>query len=650
MKTGYIGIRNLADIGVSDIDMYGTDKRKKTIFNFEGSIKFYRSMAQSEGKLGSEDTLYTGRFGFDLYNEKHCPKGSVIYYLDKEGKEIENKNYSGYVSPYLSIWPPKVDQEKSNVILYIKADNNSRIPESLEYECREWNKGNKSFSTLSTKLKITKLNIEKMGDANCYKIYVQCIEPFENDISIIAKYNGSIVGRIIAKANAKIYETIIQPVLVSFGDIASKSIGTAGHEKFVKDLVLYFNNRSFNQAYIRGKLAKETHTVTFLTNDFLKGDVVKLKNKNLYVNYTESNQKNAQEYNNLIQQRYTSIFHNMAINQVNIEKMENCIKLILNAFKADFDYGIISNLKKAKKFHENHIATNAWNKIKDNLYKDYLQYKSEYLKNQAVNLSQNNIIYIFINSSIEGGKNEVSKTQAYSMRESGITHIFDSALKDSESYSLIIHEMGHACGLFHTFTDEANFLINGKNQLQSQVDAEKKKISNLNDAKPEDAKYLAIDTKYTTIQRVIENSETSHIDIREFETRFLVNIVGESSYINESSELIKDTKTSVIELEKNSLPNFDAISIKSKIEKKIDDLQKQIDKLTPLIGIVRAQSETLENIMDYRQYASPQEDSSTEEGKSNFNKGFKYKSFYEKQWEKMIKISVENNYIREISK
>lgn len=130
----------------------------------------------------------------------------------------------------------------------------------------------------------------------------------------------------------------------------------------------------------------------------------------------------------------------------------------------------------------------------------------------------------------------------------------------------------------------------------------------------------------------------------------MVNIVGESSYINESSELIKDNKTSVIELEKNSLPNFDAISIKSKIEKKIDDLQKQIDKLTPMIGIVRVQSETLENIMDYRQYASPQEDSSTEEGKSNFNKGFKYKSFYEKQWEKMIKISVENNYIREISK
>lgn len=494
MKTGYIGIRNLADIGVSDIDVYGTDKRKKTIFNFEGSIKFYRSMAQSEGKLGSEDPLYTGQFGFDLYNEKHSPKGSVIYYLDKEGKEIKNKNYSGYVSPYLSIWPPKVDQEKSNVILYIKADDNSRIPESLEYECREWNKENKSFSTLSTKLKITKLNIEKIGDANCYKIYVQCIETFENDISIIAKYNGNIMGRIIAKANAKIYETVIQPVVVSFGNIASKSIGTAGHEKFVKDLVSYFNNQSFNQAYMRGKLAKETHTVTFLTNDFLKDDVVQLKNKNLYVNYTESNQKNAQEYNNLIQQRYASIFHNTAINQVNIEKMENCIKLILNAFKADFDYGIISNLKKAKKFHKNHIATNAWNKIKDNLYKDYLQYKSEYLKNQAVNLSQNNIIYVFINSSIEGGKNEVSKTQAYSMRESGITHIFDSALKDSESYSLIIHEMGHACGLFHTFTDEANFLINGKNQLQSQVDAEKKKISNLNDAKPEDAKYLAIST------------------------------------------------------------------------------------------------------------------------------------------------------------
>ncbi|WP_308006492.1 M12 family metallo-peptidase [uncultured Chryseobacterium sp.] len=650
MKTGNIGIRNLADIGIADIDVYGTNRRKKNVFDFKGTVHFYRSKPQTKGKIGSDDPDYSGQFGFDLYNIEHCPKGSVIYYLDQEGKFIKDKEYTGYVSSYLNIWPPKVDKEKSNVILYVKASDGSKVPELLEYECKEWNKDSKTFSIPSTKIEITKMNTENSDGNNYYKINIQCIESFENDISINTKYNENIVGRIIVKANAKIYETTIQPVLVSFGDTASTSIEIKDHETFVIGLVNYFNNKSFNQAYIRGKLADKTHAVTFLKSDFLKDDVVKLKNKNLFVNYTESNQINAQVYNNLIQQRYASIYYNISKNQANIEKMENCIKLIIKEFKSDFNYGTVSNLKKAKQFHENHVATNAWNKIKDTLYKDYLQYKAEYLKNQAVNLNQDNIIYVFINSSVEGGKNEISKAQAYSVRESGKTHIFNSALKDTENYSLIVHEMGHAFGLFHTFTDEANFLINGKNQLQSQVDAEKQKISNLNSAKSEDAKYITIDAKYTTIYRVIDDSKTSRIDIREFETKFLVNIVGESSYISESSELIKDTKTSVIELEKNPLPAFDLVSVKSKIEKRINDFQKQIKDLTPFIGITREQSETLENIMDYRQYASPQEDSSVEEGKPNFNKGFKYKSFYQWQWKKMINISVENNYIRHISK
>ena len=414
MKTGNIGIRNQADIGIGDIDVYGTDRRKKnTIFDFNGTIQFYRSKNHSEGKLGAEDPFYNGEFGFDLYDKDHCPKGSVIYYLDQNGKPIENKNYSGYVAPYLSIWPPKIDKEKSSVILYAKASDNTSVIDLLKYECKEWNKVTKDFSVLSED---KKLEVEKLQTANSekyYRIKIQCIKPFENDISIVAKYNEKEVGRIIVKANAKVYETTIQPVLINFGVIASTTIQLKDNDKFVKDLLTYFNKNSFNQAYIKGKLADETHMVTFLKSDFIKDDVVKEKGKykNLFVNYTESNQKNAEEYNNLIEQRYASIYHEVTENQANIEKMENCIKLILNKFKNDFDYDKTSNIKKAKQFHENHVATNAWNIIKDTLYKDYFQYKTEYLKSQSVNLSPNNIIYIFINNSIEGGKNEDAKTK-----------------------------------------------------------------------------------------------------------------------------------------------------------------------------------------------------------------------------------------------
>lgn len=236
------------------------------------------------------------------------------------------------------------------------------------------------------------------------------------------------------------------------------------------------------------------------------------------------------------------------------------------------------------------------------------------------------------------------------MRESGRTHIFNSALKDTDNYSLIVHEIGHACGLLHTFTDEANLLINGKNQLQKLINNEKDKLAELNKAKPEDMKYISIDSKYRAIQNIIDDLEKNHISIRDFETRFLVNIVGKSSYFNEKSELVEDTKTSVIELEKNPMPNFEIASTRRKIEQKINDLEKKVKDLTPFIGIVREQSETLENIMDYRQYASIQIDSLGEEGKPNFNEAFKYKSFYQWQWKKMIDISVENNYISEINK
>jgi hypothetical protein len=39
MKTGNIGIRNLADIGVADIDPYGTDKRKYKAFEKTEKVK-----------------------------------------------------------------------------------------------------------------------------------------------------------------------------------------------------------------------------------------------------------------------------------------------------------------------------------------------------------------------------------------------------------------------------------------------------------------------------------------------------------------------------------------------------------------------------------------------------------------------------------
>mgnify|MGYP001014096858 CR=1 FL=1 len=635
------------------------NKKKKPIeCTYTGTVKFYRSKAQSLGKLGKEDSEYNGEFGFDLYNKEHCPKKSFIYYFGIDGKLLENQSgeeFNGYVCPYMSIWPPKIDKSKSSVTLYVKADSDrntdANVPEFLDYECYEWNINAKSFSTASSKLKISKIKTE----TNDFKIKIDCIEPFENDISIVAKCGINIVGRIIVKANAKVYETIIQPVLINFtndsGKISTK-VDEKKHDDFVINLVKYFNNKSFNQAYIKGNLAEYTQEITFLESDFTKDEVIKRKRGGLFVNYTENIPKNAEEYNFLVEKRYIAIYNNLLEIQINFEEMLSAIKKILEIFKDEFkNYGTISNLKKAKQFHKDQMATNAWNKAFKIYNDDYIKAKNKIIALSPKTINKSNITYVFMNKSIEGGKNEDSKTQAYSVKNSGITHIFNSAIKDESNNSLIIHEMGHALCLSHTFTDEANYEINGNNKLQSQLNIEKSKLLSLDKAKPEDIKYAAIDSKYLVIQKVINDYEKNKISIENFEKNFLLNIIGNYSYYDEDTyKFYKNTepKISVIDLEKSPLPDINIENRRKEISDKIKLLEKKVKDLTPFLGIVREQSQTLENMMDYRQFESTgnSDENIQEEGKPNFNPKFQYKSFYQWQWKKILDRSVDYDYIR----
>lgn len=654
MKTGNIGIRNIGDIGIADIDVYGTDLNKQVLFKVGTKVNFYRSVAQSEGKLGKADTSYKGEFGFDLYNKEHSPKGSVIYYLDENGRNIKNKEYDDYISSYLSIWPPNVDKEKSSLILYVKANDNSQIPDSIEYECQEWNESNKTFNKASTKLKITKLNAENVKGINYNKINIQCIDAFKNDHSVVAKINNTIAGRIVVKANAKIYETTIQPVLIYLDSESSPKVEKKeiSELNFISKLSNYFNNNSFNQTYLKGKLADKLHVVRFLEKDLTTNleepdnPIVKKRGKDLYVNYFERNQKNARLYNNYIEQRYSALFYNVSEIQKNIENMQKCIKEILDIFKEDFSYSKESNLKKAKKFHEDHVATKTWDKVlATNFYSQYLDYKAEYLKSKLVHLDQDKKVYVFINMSIEGGKNPDSKTQAYSVRGSGVTHIFKSAVNDPDGLALVTHEIGHSFSLYHTFEDEAKEEIK---DLNAVIDQKKAELSSLTNLKTDLRNYYPLDNKYRVIQGVLERHKTSPVDINLFEKNFLLNIVGNYSYLDEDSKLRTDKKTSVIEIESRPLPEFDIQKTKTDVQKIISDNQEKIKTWEPYIDIIREQSETLENIMDYRQYSTPQSDSG-EDGKSNFNANFKYNSFYQWQWKKMIEQSIANNYISEIN-
>ncbi|WP_100075816.1 hypothetical protein [Chryseobacterium camelliae] len=93
MKTGNIGIRNLADIGVSDIDVYGTRKTVNTYPNI--FVLFFRSRNQSTGDLPKienkkikYDEQYDGSFGFDTYVPKMYPAREIkeSYFINSEIK------------------------------------------------------------------------------------------------------------------------------------------------------------------------------------------------------------------------------------------------------------------------------------------------------------------------------------------------------------------------------------------------------------------------------------------------------------------------------------------------------------------------------------------------------------------------------------
>ncbi|KFF09024.1 hypothetical protein [Chryseobacterium luteum] len=96
MKTGNIGIRNLADIGVADIDVYGTGRRG-TSSTTPKLIMFFRSEDQAKGlpKLDSSgnvkgDSKYDQSFGFDLFNERLYGNNTDVYkngYYEKQPKK-----------------------------------------------------------------------------------------------------------------------------------------------------------------------------------------------------------------------------------------------------------------------------------------------------------------------------------------------------------------------------------------------------------------------------------------------------------------------------------------------------------------------------------------------------------------------------------
>jgi len=638
-----IDIRNPAIIGVANIDIYKTNDENG--FSDEAKLEFYRSAKSSQGIIGAKDDEYNGEFGFDIFNEKIMPKSYLPYYKDIDGKDIKINDRPKYICSYLSIYPPKFGAKKSKVTLYIKVIDKKNKKSSGEIDFIFSNSKN---DDINNNLSIVGGNKVKIESNITKTLIIQCTSAFDNDIYLDAKIGTKKIGRIIIMANSKIYQTTIQPVLINWGTTASKTVDPIEHEEFIKNLEIYFNSNSFNQSYIIGKLAEKTHSVTFLKSDFTKKDVLKemaeetdpcgrINKGGLFVNYGNKGEfVNARNYNALVEERYAALNSNNKEKQIAKEKLDVAMKELIKVFSKDFKYDKQSNLSKAKEFHKDAVVTNIWKKQEViDAYNNYVKLRKDY--KGSVYLDHTKTIYVFINKNIEGGRDPITKTQAYSLNSSGVVHVFNSAYNDKDKYALVIHEIGHALSLQHTFSDRNSNTISENTKTIQKLENEKKELENIK--KNLDLRnYYGLDKKYLTIKTlIVYHDETQTPSISYFESAFLNNIIGKKVE-KEGDKSI----TGVIEIESNPNPTSD-ISIDeeiTKIEANIKKLKEENNKLKDLTGVL-TQSKTLENIMDYRQPI----DATCEKP---FNENFQYKLFYQWQWKEMLETGIENEYISEV--
>lgn len=220
--------------------------------NFIACIDFYRSLDNSNGAFGSADKVYTGQFGFDRFDKKVCGEGLASRYTKLSSVVPSADTYSNkkeYLCAYLSIWSPGIlenpNNEKSKITLYTKAFFASTVGTKKTAQV-EFISSEPSKITVSASAELT-------IDGEAKPITIECKESFDKDIEIIAKAKDEpqILGKLIIKANATIYTTTIQAVEVVYNDTAKGStIEDIPHDDCIKELEKYFNEKSFNQAYI----------------------------------------------------------------------------------------------------------------------------------------------------------------------------------------------------------------------------------------------------------------------------------------------------------------------------------------------------------------------------------------------------------------
>jgi hypothetical protein len=666
----FIAAKQVTSTGVENGTSYGVPKSPPKIEKpenivFRSCIQFYRSKEHSEGKYGNKDLSYKGEFGFDKFDKKVCAEGLIGEYEELNSiipKEETINNVQKYLCSYLSIWPPNVEgnlnNTKNKVTLFVKAEK-ALIEFGKTYDVE--------FKSSDANIVINGSSVVNLTiDGEAKPLTIECKGTFEKDVTIVARAKGEFeeLGKLIIKANAVRYKTIIQPVELVFGATENFAIPDMLHTSFIQNLVNDFNNKSFNQAYIYGELAPTTKKIALQKSEFEKEGLLSTKEDGkLYLKKDSEDDESTKTYNKKVEQRFSaSLIKGGIAKDKAKEKLQKSIVEVLTQFDKEYSFKKDGDTKYTLKQYQNKIATTAWNKPNvQKAYQDYTTAKANYdtFGSDDISLNKDKKLHFFYTNSIHGAKNPNEKVLAYSELSSGVAHIFESALTSPDASTVILHELGHSLGLEHSFDKdklgtyaikenskkykddidkEIEFLRgDGKNndgeikRLENQKkNIEKNQKTNVN--QNEISTLLNLKVRYSTLQRCIDFK--NNISIKEFEVNFIENLNAniDSAIVIEANSLdvVSDKKSmSITEIDLKINQANEKLE-KLKIERKNAEEAKILEK-------GKQQSRTNENYMDYYQ-----------DSNGNSNPDFERKSYYQWQWIQLQETGNQNKYLQEI--
>lgn len=659
-------------------------------------VSFYRSKDHAstltpldfgviKHNYGAADPLYGGEFGFDFFDKDVIAEGLSQYYKvlpdiereKDEGKKTKKETFNGsyaYLCPYLSIWPPNVDgnmdekNKKHIVTLYARLEKSSKHDKNIsDILTVKFESTDDQVITINGKAEYTidlKFDL-KSGDA-LIPLTIECKKPFgeEKEVAILAKTrdkkDGSmdIVGKVVVYPNAVRYKTTVQLVKVKFD--TTESIGKETPPQVIKDLIDAFNTVSFNQAYIYTTLNTQSEIITLRKEQFTKEneliyDKLSSENRNEpFLNYSLHDL-----YSNLIENRYAAIT-STSKDALTKNKAGEELGDKMNALLAEFDnhYNYFSeatyNPVKIKRKKERKIAETAWNKPSvQKAYTEYLAAKKKYetVPETSSSLDKTHKIHIFYTEEIYAGdKKEEGEVLAYSGLSSGVTHIFNKALANKNSFATILHEIGHSLGLDHTFSEELKPFIY-KEEGKTYKDDVEKEIEELQD------KIKEYNKDKKNIQRMEKQVDKGKVNIVEALKLLRLENNGYSPLLSvltkAQGKIGIDDKDffkfsflqliqKIIEMENNKFNIVDSIESIEDIEKIITNTEKKITVLNnnpqPVekskeLSTRKSKTETKENYMDYTTSDSTVVDTTVER-----------KVFYKWQWDTIRRTGVESNY------